>query len=145
VCVNLPVSHVLTLGQRQASLFLAPEIARFLYLHLFARDRRRYSRREYWATILSDDIPGPLILYACTAMRHALEEWCRNASRRPTHIPDKAKQLRPGEYIFSAGNDARRSALRLPLLALANSLLRGLLAAGLDMEQPSGCISQTGL
>jgi hypothetical protein len=92
--------------------------------------------------VITDEIPSPLVLYVCAAMRHALEEWRRNDGCRPAHNMDRPRHLRLGEYFFSAANDGRRSRLRLPLQALANVLFRGLLAAVRDMEQPPGCISE---
>jgi hypothetical protein len=68
------LARVLTLAQCRGNLFLAPEMGRFLFLHLFACDRRHFGRRNYWFSMLSNEMPFPLVLYACTAIHHALDE-----------------------------------------------------------------------
>ena len=56
-------------------------------------------------------IPSPLIMFTCTALRHALLEWQKNNSVHPKASKSKLKADRPDRsnyfnYIYDDGNNA---------------------------------------
>jgi hypothetical protein len=74
-----------------------------MYRHFFEHGGRQARRGDGWLRKIYDDLPPTLLLYACTALRHALQEWANNDGRRP--VRDRVTHVKRGEFKFSTSND----------------------------------------
>jgi len=89
---------LLTNGQRPLY-FLAEAIPQFIYIKFYhwANDRGKYADGFYNSMIHDKDghIPSPLIMFSCTALRHATLEWQKNKGVHPKASKSKLKADRP--------------------------------------------------
>ena len=95
--------------------FLAEPIAEFIYIEFYhrANNRGKYADGLYQSMIHDKDghIPSPLIMFTCTALRHALVEWQRNTGVHPKASKSKLKADRPDRVnYFNYKNDGGRNA-----------------------------------
>jgi len=104
--VQIPRSvsrKLLTNGQRPLYL-LAETIPGFIYLkfHHRANNRGKYADGFYNSLIDDKDghIPSPLIMFTCTALRHALLEWQKNKGVHPKASKSKLKAGRPDDLNY---------------------------------------------
>jgi len=67
--------------------FLAEAIPRFIYIKFYHRVNNHGKYADGFSNSMIDDkdghIPSPLIMFACTALRHTLLEWQKNAGVHP--------------------------------------------------------------
>jgi len=105
---------LLTNGQRPLYL-LAEAIAGFIYIKFYHRANNRGNYADGLYNSMNNDknghIPSPLIMFTCTASRHALMEWQRNKGVHPKASKSKLKADRPDRsnyfnYKNDSGNDA---------------------------------------
>jgi len=94
-----------------ASLFLAPEIAGYIFQYFFRRLQNKGQSRQGHYNHLRLKIPPALIAYTCTLLRDALIKWQRNGGAAPTG--GKNKELK---YPFSKVNDLGEMAKTPPSL-----------------------------
>jgi hypothetical protein len=90
--------------------FLAEAIPRFIYNKFYhlVNNRGKYADGFYNSMIDDKDghIPSPLIMFTCTALRHALLEWQKNNGVHPKASKSKLKADRPDPSIyFNCKND----------------------------------------
>jgi len=90
--------------------FLADAIPRFIYIKLYhrANNRGKYADGFYNSMINNQDghIPSPLIMFTCTALRHALLEWQKNKGVHPKASKSKLNADRPDcSNYFNHKND----------------------------------------
>jgi hypothetical protein len=112
---------LLTNGQRPLY-FLSEAIPRFIYIKFYhhVNNRGKYADEFYNSMINDKDshIPSPLIMFTCTALRHALLEWQKNKGVHPKASKSKLKADRPvrsnyfnhkndGGKIGSSGNGSQ--------------------------------------
>ena len=99
-------------GQRPLY-FLSKPIPWFIYIKFYhrANNRGKYADGLYHAMINDKDghIPSPLILFTCTALRHALLEWQKNKGVHPKVSKSKLKANRADRLnYFNQKNDSVR-------------------------------------
>ena len=95
--------------------FLAEAIPRFIYIKFYhrANNRGKYADGFYNSMINDKDghIPLPLIMFTCTALRHALLEWQKNKGVHPKASKSKLKADRPDRSnYFNHKNDGGKIA-----------------------------------
>jgi hypothetical protein len=77
---------LLTNGQSPL-FFLADAILQYIYIIFYhqANNRSKYADGFHTSMIDNKDshIPSPLVMFTCTALRHALLEWQKNNSVHP--------------------------------------------------------------
>jgi hypothetical protein len=109
---------LLTNGQRKLY-FLAEAIPGFIYIKFYhrANNRGKYADGLYNSMIDDKDshIPSPLIMFTCTALRHAVLEWQKNKGIHPKASKSKQKADRPNRsnyfnYKHDGGKIASRCA-----------------------------------
>ena len=105
---------LVTNGQRPLYI-LAEAITRFIYIKLYhrANNRGKYADGFDNSIINGKDghIPSALIMFTCTALRHALLEWQKNKGVHPKASKSKLKAARPdrSNYI-NQKNDCGKNA-----------------------------------
>ena len=105
---------LLTTGQRPLD-FLAEAIPGFIYIkfHHWANNRGKYADGYYNSMIDAKDchIRLPLIMFTCTALRHALVEWQTNKGVHPKASKSKLKPDRPDRSnYYNYMNDGGKNA-----------------------------------
>jgi len=105
---------LLTNGHRPLY-FLAETIPRFIYIKFYhrANNRGKYAGGFYNSMITNMDghIPSPLIMFTCTALRHALLEWQKNKGVHPKASKSRLKADRPDpSNYFNYKNDRSKNA-----------------------------------
>jgi len=95
---------LLTNGQRPLY-FLSEAIPRFLYIPFYhrANNRGKYADGFYNSMINDKDghLPSQLIMFTCTALRHAPLEWQKNKGVHPKASKLKLKADRPDRSNYS--------------------------------------------
>jgi len=105
---------LLTNGQRPLY-FLAEAILGFIYIKFYHRANNRSEYADGFLNSMIDDkdghIPSPLIMFTCTALRHALLEWQKNKGVHPKASKSKLKADRPDcSNYFNYMNDGGKIA-----------------------------------
>jgi hypothetical protein len=105
---------LLTNGQRPLY-FLSEAIPQFIYITFYhrANNRGKYADGFYNSMINDKDghIPSPLIMFTCTALRHALLEWQKNKGVYPKASKSELKADRPDRLnYFNHKNDGGKIA-----------------------------------
>jgi hypothetical protein len=95
--------------------FLAEAIPGFIYIKLYhqANHRGQYADGFYNSVIDDNDghIPSPLIMFTCTALRHALLEWQKNKDVHPKASKSKLNVESPdSSNYFNYKNDSGKIA-----------------------------------
>jgi hypothetical protein len=95
--------------------FLTEAILEFIYTKFYhrANNRGKYTDGFYNSMIDDKDshIPSPLIMFTCTALRHALLEWQMNKGVHPKASKSKQKADRPDRSnYFNYKNDCGKIA-----------------------------------
>jgi len=95
--------------------FLAEAIPRCIYIKFYhqANNRGKYADVLYNSMIDNKDghIPSPLIMFTCTALRHALLEWQKNKGVHPKASKSKLKADKPDRSnYFNYKNDGGKNA-----------------------------------
>jgi len=96
-------------------LFLAEAIPRFIYIRFYHRANNRGNYADGLYNSMIDDmdghIPLPLIMFTCTALRHALQEWQKNNGVHPKASKSKLEANRPHHSnFFNYKNDGGKHA-----------------------------------
>jgi hypothetical protein len=109
---------LLTNGQRPLW-FLSEAIPWFIYIEFYhwANNRAKYADGFYNSIINDKDghVPSPLIMFTCTALRHALLEWQKNKVVHPKASKSKLKVDRPDHAnYFNHKNDGGKNASCCP-------------------------------
>jgi len=94
---------------------MVEEIRRLIYTKLYhrANNRGKYDDGFYNSMIDDKDghIPSPLIMFTCTALRHALLEWQQNKGVHPKASQSKLEVDRPDRLnYFNHKNDGGKNA-----------------------------------
>jgi hypothetical protein len=97
--------------------FLAESISGFIYIKFYHRSTNRGKYADGFYDSMIDDkqghIPSPLIMFACTALRHALLEWQKSKGASPKGSKSKLKAERPDRSnYFNYKNDGGKAAFR---------------------------------
>jgi hypothetical protein len=97
-------------GQRPLY-FLAEAIQRFSYIKFYQRANNCGEYADGLHNSMIDNkyghIPWPLIMFTCTALRHALLEWQKNKGVHPKASKSKLNTDRPDcSNYFNYKNDA---------------------------------------
>jgi len=95
--------------------FLAEAIPGIIYIKFYHRgnNRCKYADGFYNSMINDKDghIPSPLIMFTCTALRHALMEWQKNKGVHPKASKSKLNADRPDRLnYFNYKNDGGKNA-----------------------------------
>jgi len=95
--------------------FLSEAIPRLIYIKFYhqANNRGKYADGFYNFMINDKDghIPSPLIMFTCTALRHALLEWQKNKGVHPKASNSNLKVDRPDRSnYFNHKNDGGKIA-----------------------------------
>jgi hypothetical protein len=91
--------------------FLAETLPRFIYVQFYhlANNSSKYADVFYNSMIDEKDghIPLPLIMFSCTALRHALLEWLKHKGVHPKASKSKLNADRPDRSnLFNCKNDS---------------------------------------
>jgi len=94
---------------------MAEAILRFIYIKFYHRANNRGKYADGFHNSMIDDkdghLPSPLIMFTCTALRHALLEWQKNKGFHPKASKSKLKADRPDRSnYFNYKNDGGMNA-----------------------------------
>jgi len=108
-------SWMLLMNASRPYKFLAAAILRFIYIKFQPRanNRRHYAHGLYNSMVDEKDghIPFWLIMFTCTALRHAVLEWQKNQGVHPEVFKSKLKADRPARMNnFNHNNDGGKNA-----------------------------------
>ena len=105
---------LLTNGQSPVY-FLAEAIPRFIYIKFYHRANNRgkdaHGFNDSIITDMDGHIPAPMIMFTCTALRHALLEWNKNKDVHPEASKSQLTADRPDRWnYFNYKNDVGKNA-----------------------------------
>ena len=118
VQIKCKESRKLLLNGQRLLHFLSEAIPRFIYINFYHWANRHNKYADGFYNYMMDDkdghIPSPLIIFTCTALRHALQEGEKNKGVHPKAFKSKLNADRPdcSNYINYKNDSGKNPSCR---------------------------------